>query len=88
VKEKFNIVNNPTALLKVFELAGERLAEILIKTNSGGTILGTYLISLPLRSWFLPFKSTFEGRNHRKQDTILFSTVLFSFSACVIKNGK
>jgi len=28
VKEKFNIVNNPTALLKVFELAGERLAEI------------------------------------------------------------
>lgn len=28
VKDKFNIVNNPTALLKIFELAGERLAEI------------------------------------------------------------
>jgi hypothetical protein len=28
VKEKFNIINNPTALLKIFELAGERVAEI------------------------------------------------------------
>lgn len=28
VKEQFNIVNNPTALMKVFELAKERLAEI------------------------------------------------------------
>ena len=28
VKEKFNIVNNPTALLKIFELAGERLGEM------------------------------------------------------------
>lgn len=28
VKEKFNIVNNPTALLKIFELAADRLAEI------------------------------------------------------------
>ncbi len=28
VKEKFNIVNNPTALLKIFELAAERLEEL------------------------------------------------------------
>ena len=27
VKEKFNIVNNPTALLKIFELAAEKLSE-------------------------------------------------------------
>jgi len=27
-KEKFNIVNNPTALLKIFDLAGERLEEM------------------------------------------------------------
>lgn len=34
VKEQFNIVNNPTALMKVFELAGEKLSELAFKGDS------------------------------------------------------